>query len=71
MSKEKSINKSAVIGQTITYAGKKVVVIEEATGFVKDPKSMYWVRALEPVAGYKEGEEFTVSAKHVRKQMGR
>jgi len=71
MSNKKSTNKSAVIGQTIMYAGKKVTVVEEATGFVKDPKSKYWVRALEPVAGYKEGEEFTVSAEHVRKQLGR
>ncbi len=71
MSKEKGTNKSTVIGETITYAGRKVLVIEEATGFVKDPKSKYWARALEPVAGYKEGEEFTVSAKHVRKQLRR
>ena len=62
---------SAVIGRTITYLGKKVMVVEKATGFVKDPNSMYWVRALEPVAGYKVGEEFTVSVEHVRKQLRR
>ena len=62
---------SAVIGRTITYAGKKVMVVEAATGFVKDPNAMYWVRALEPVAGYKAGEEFTVSVEHVRKQLRR
>jgi hypothetical protein len=69
MSVEKK--KSAVIGQTITYAGKKVMVVEKATGFVKDPNSMYWVRALEPVAGYEVGEEFTVSVEYVRKQLRR
>jgi len=62
---------SAVIGRTITYAGKKVMVVEKATGFVKDPESMYWVRALEPVAGYKEGEEFTLSVEYVEKQLRR
>lgn len=69
MGKEKS--ESAVIGETIMYAGKKVMVVEKATGFVKNPNSMYWVRALEPVASYKVGDEFTVSAKHVRKQLRR
>ena len=63
--------RSTMIGRTITYAGKKVVVVEKATGFVKNPNSKYWVRALEPVAGYKVGEEFTVSVEHVRKQLRR
>jgi hypothetical protein len=71
MGEKKSTGSSAMIGATITYTGKKVMVVEAATGFVKDPDSMYWVRALEPVAGYKEGEEFTVSVEHVEKQLRR
>ena len=69
MSKEKS--EAAVIGRTITYLGKKVMVVERATGFVKNPNSMYWVRALEPVAGYKVSEEFTLSVEYVEKQLRR
>jgi hypothetical protein len=58
------------VGKVITYRGKKVRIVEEATGFVSGPKR-YWVSALEPVAGYAEGEEFCVSGEHVRRQLCR
>ena len=61
--------KKQAIGRTIRYRGRRVKVVERATGFVNDPMSRYWVRALEPVCGYKPGEEFTVSRKHVHKQV--
>ena len=59
-----------VIGRLIQYRGKRVRIREEATGFVSGPRR-YWVRAIEPVAGFETGEEFTVSARHVRKQLRR
>lgn len=61
--------KRQAIGRVIRYRGKRVKVVERAVGFVDDPLSRYWVRALEPVCGYKPGEEFTVSKKHVHRQL--
>ena len=60
-----------VIGRVIRYRGKRVKVVERATGFVDDPWSRYWVKAIEPVVGYKVGEEFTVSVRHIRNQIRR
>lgn len=57
-----------IIGRIVRYRGKKVKIVENAAGFVKGP-DRYWVRALEPVAGYEAGEEFTVSKRHVYEQL--
>ena len=62
--------KKHVIGRLLRYRGKWVRIREEATGFVSGSKR-YWVRAIEPVAGYKPGEEFTVTDRHVRRQIRR
>ena len=59
-----------IIGRIVRYRGKEVKIVENAAGFVKGP-DRYWVRALEPVAGYETGEEFTVSKRHVYGQLGK
>ena len=64
----KETDESEPLGMVILYSGKRVKVVEKATGFVREPNKSYWVRALEPVAGYAAGEEFTVSAKYVKRQ---
>ena len=69
MKKGRAVRDKAV-GRTIRYRGKKVKIVEEATGFVSGPKR-YWVRALEPVAGYEKGEEFCVTAEYVKRQLRR
>jgi len=56
------------IGQTILYKGKQVKVVEEAKGFVTKDGG-FWCRALEPVDGFKKGEELTVSRATVYKQL--
>jgi hypothetical protein len=61
--------KKQAICKVILYRGRRVKVIERATGFMDDPLSRYWVRALEPVCRYRPGEEFTVSRKHVHRQL--
>ena len=65
----KETDESEPLGKVIPYRGKRVEVVEKATGFAKEPNKSYWVRALEPVAGYAAGEEFTVSAKFVKRQL--
>jgi len=60
-----------VKGRIILFRGKKVKVVEPATGFVQAPDRSYWVRALEPVDGYEIGEEFTVSKRYVHEQIRR
>ena len=62
--------KGRVIGRIIRYRGKRVRVVEEATGFIRGPRQ-YWVRAREQVAGFEPGEEFTVSARHIMDQLRR
>jgi hypothetical protein len=64
----KKTNDGELSGKIILYKGKKVEIVEEATGFVKGPKR-YWVKALEPVKGYKPGEEITVTAEFIQKQL--
>ena len=58
-----------VKGRIIRFKGKRVKVVEPATGFVQTPNRWYWVRALEPVDGYEIGEEFTVSKRYVHEQL--
>lgn len=59
----------SVKGRIVLFKGKKVKVVEPATGFVQSPDRWYWVRALEPVDGYETGEEFTVSKRYVHEQL--
>ena len=61
--------KTQAIGRVIRYSGKRVKVMERATGFVDDPLSRYWVKALEPVCGYEPGEEFTDTERHIHGQL--
>ena len=58
-------------GRVVLFRGRKVKVVEPATGFVQTPNRSYWVRALEPVAGFQVGEEFTVSKRIVHEQIRR
>lgn len=46
--------------------GKRVKIVERADGFVSGP-TRYWVRALERIGKYDEGQEFTVAETTLKK----
>ena len=58
-----------IINRIILYRGKRVKIIELAQGFVNNPFKYYWIRAIEPVAGYNTGSEFIMTAKTIKAKL--
>ena len=50
-----------IIGRVIRYRGKKVKVVGWAG-------NKYWVKVVEPVAGYEQGEQLTMSKRIVEER---